>query len=905
MLTRLSVATSLVASLVISFAVASPVSAESGGGTTTATAAAMGQIAAGDRTNCTIVSERVACWGENGRGQIGDGTTTQRALATYVPGLTGVQSIAVSDRNTCVIVTGGGVKCWGDNTYGQLGNGAASSSNTTSPTSVCAVGGCGSGTLTGATQISMGFGFACALLGDGTVNCWGYNNVYQLGATSPSTSTLPITVSGVTGASSIASGREHTCVIVSGGSMKCWGEGQYGRLGDGGTSKSTLVNVNRAGVSSVTAIAATNTATCAIVAASKVKCWGGDAANEMGYSTGGDATPNVYDSNLSTTFPTQTPVTPRLGGVDLTAKAIDGGPHAVCIISLTDSLACWGSIAGLGIATGGTNFGSAFSSNWVSGMTSTTNVAVSTSTVCATNAATLKCWGAGPFGELGDNNASGGSSPSAAVNVVGLITQTVSFPTISTKSTSDSPFTLVATSSSGQDVSFASLTPAVCDENQVGQTWSLSIIGAGSCTVDATAAGGMVLGTYFAPASASQTFTVTAVAPVVTLDAASSVTTTTASISATLNPALSSTTGSFRYATTEDLSGAITAGASTTAANAGTVSVSAALTGLSPGVKYFYTYQATNSVGTTSAPVRSFTMVGFAPTATSGSATSISSSRVTLNASVTPGGLDTTVWFTWGQKSDLSDGARAEYRNISDVTAVDVSVTVTGLTESTRYYYRIEASNGLGSVKGDIKSFTASRPLGISVNDAAEFTNKKQVTIYATGPSGSTQVIISNDGGFGSSQTFSLTDGYAEIPWTLVASRDERLPKTVYARFVQRFGTQSSTNTDDIILDTTAPVMTGTTGTSTSASSGNVTVQGVRVSAAGAVKLTVRAKDANSGIGKVQVKGSSGGRPVDVTTGSPKATTRTVKVNTTKKKLWVRVVDRAGNVSKWVIVMVK
>jgi hypothetical protein len=167
-------------------------------------------------------------------------------------------------------------------------------------------------------------------------------------------------------------------------------------------------------------------------------------------------------------------------------------------------------------------------------------------------------------------------------------------------------------------------------------------------------------------------------------------------------------------------------------------------------------------------------------------------------------------------------------------------------------------------------------------------------------------VIISNDGGFKSSETFSLTDNYAEIPWNLVASRDERLPKTVYARFVQRFGTQSSNYSDDIILDTTAPVMTSTTGAATAPASDNVTVQAVGASAAkGAVRLTVKAKDVNSGIGKVQVKGSSGGSPVDVATGSPKATTRTVKVNTTKKKLWVRVVDRAGNVSKWVTVTVK
>jgi hypothetical protein len=394
---------------------------------------------------------------------------------------------------------------------------------------------------------------------------------------------------------------------------------------------------------------------------------------------------------------------------------------------------------------------------------------------------------------------------------------------------------------------------------------------------------------------------------VVTLAAASSVTTSTATLSATVNPALLSTTSAFKYSTKQDMSGATTAGSATTSANAGTVSRTASLTDLSPGTKYYFTFEATNSVGTTTATVQSFTMVGFAAAATTGSATSVSSSRATLNASVTPGGLDTTVWFTWGLKSDLSDGTKAEYRSISDLGATDVSVTVTGLTESTRYYYRVEASNGLGSAKGDIKSFTASRPVGITINNAAEFTNSRKVTVTATGPTGSTQVIISNDGGFGSSETFDLSEGTADIQWTLVASRDERLPKTVYARFVQRFGTQSSTNTDDIILDTTAPSMTGTTATATAPASGAVTVAGARAEAAkrGGVRMTVRASDKNSGIGKVQVKTSASGRITDIATSSPKAASRTVRVNTTKKRLWVRVVDRAGNPSKWVTVTVK
>ncbi|MEY3691263.1 MAG: hypothetical protein RJB57_918, partial [Actinomycetota bacterium] len=779
------------------------------------------------------------------------------------------------------------------------------SSSTTSPVDVCDIGSCSS-LLSGATQISMGFGFACALLSDTTVACWGSNDRYQTGSGAiTATQVWPSRITGLTGVTAISSGYEHTCAVVTGGSLTCWGDNKYGQLGDGTTSSSkvtSLVNVDRAGVTSVTAVAATTHATCVIAAAAKVKCWGGDSANELGY----DATqtsPNTYSFPMfgsPTVTAVHTPVTPQLGGTDITAKAIDGGPRAVCVISTGDALACWGSIAGMGVQTGGTNFGTAFSSNWVSGMTSTTNVAVSTSTVCATNAGTVKCWGAGPFGELGDSTT--GSSPSSAVSVLGLITQTVTFASIPAATTADGPIPLGATASSGQAVSYASLTPAVCDENQVGQNWTLVITGPGTCTIEATAAGGTVSGTYYASASASRSFTVTAVAPVVTLADASSVTTSSATLSGTLNPALLSTSGAFKYSTKEDMSGAVTAGSSTTAANAGTVNVTASLTSLSPGTKYFYTYEATNSIGKTTASVKSFTMIGFAPTVTTGSATSVSSSRATLNAVVTPGGLDTSIWFTWGQKSDLSDGTRVDYRTISDISSVDISVTVTGLSESTRYYYRIEANNGLGSVKGDIKSFTASRPVGITINNAAEFTNSRKVTVTATGPTGSTQVILSNDGGFGASQTFDLSDGTADISWTLVASRDERLPKTVYARFVQRLGTQSSTNTDDIILDTTAPTMSGASGSSTASSPSNVTAAAVRK---GAVSLRVRASDRNSGIGKVQVKTSSRGRITDVPTSNPKASSRTVRVNTTKTRLWVRVVDRAGNVSKWVTVTVK
>ncbi|MFM8871741.1 MAG: hypothetical protein ACKOFD_09215, partial [Actinomycetota bacterium] len=257
--------------------------------------------------------------------------------------------------------------------------------------------------------------------------------------------------------------------------------------------------------------------------------------------------------------------------------------------------------------------------------------------------------------------------------------------------------------------------------------------------------------------------------------------------------------------------------------------------------------------------------------------------------------------FTYGQKEDLSAGVSQSATVATSMVDTDVSPTVTGLVERTKYYFRVDATNSQGSARGETLSFTTSRPVGVSINEAAEFTNSRSVTVSVTGTTGSAQAILSNDGGFTDSKTFSLTDGSAEIPWTLIASKDERLPKVVYVKFVSRLGSTSTPYQDDIILDTTAPTMTSATATSTTSSPTAVTAAAAR----GGVRMTVRASDKNSGIGTVQVKTSSRGRVTDVPTSNPRATSRIVRINTTKKTLWVRVVDRAGNVSKWVTVTVK
>jgi alpha-tubulin suppressor-like RCC1 family protein len=79
-------------------------------------------VAAGSNHSCALTtSGAVKCWGDNTRGQLGDGTTTNHTTAEEVHGLSAVQAIAGGLEHTCALTTAGGAACWGANLAGQLG----------------------------------------------------------------------------------------------------------------------------------------------------------------------------------------------------------------------------------------------------------------------------------------------------------------------------------------------------------------------------------------------------------------------------------------------------------------------------------------------------------------------------------------------------------------------------------------------------------------------------------------------------------------------------------------------------------------------------------------------------------------------------------------------------------------
>ncbi len=166
---------------------------------------------------------RVWCWGANGEGQLGDGTTSRRTSAVWVPLPDAPTVVATGRAHTCAVAAGR-VYCWGRNIEGQLGDGT--SERRLRPTEVA--------DLEGVTHVVTGAAHSCALLETGRVRCWGQGGSGELGDGLQLDRSQPnFGVVGVDDAALLAAGARHTCAVLSSGEAVCWGTNGLGQLGDG------------------------------------------------------------------------------------------------------------------------------------------------------------------------------------------------------------------------------------------------------------------------------------------------------------------------------------------------------------------------------------------------------------------------------------------------------------------------------------------------------------------------------------------------------------------------------------------------------------------------------------------------------------------------------------------------
>ncbi|MCW1969492.1 MAG: hypothetical protein KIH69_015375, partial [Anaerolineae bacterium] len=218
----------------------------------------------------------VKCWGANAFGELGNNDHNNSSVPVDVTGLSsGVSAIAAGREHSCAVTTAGGVKCWGGNGAGQLGLGSTSVLSSAVPVDVPGLSG-------GVRAIAAGLTHTCAVMNSGAAKCWGSNDAGQLGNNSTTAAAAPVDVAGLnSGVSAIAAGWDHTCAVLANGGAKCWGANDFGKLGNGVFAASpTPVDVAGLG-SSVKALTLGNGHTCALVA-DGVKCWGWNQQGQLG-----------------------------------------------------------------------------------------------------------------------------------------------------------------------------------------------------------------------------------------------------------------------------------------------------------------------------------------------------------------------------------------------------------------------------------------------------------------------------------------------------------------------------------------------------------------------------------------------------------------------------------------------
>jgi alpha-tubulin suppressor-like RCC1 family protein len=341
------------------------------------------QVAVGfDHVCARTLDRRVYCWGANGFGQLGDGTTIDRSSPTLVPTLTDVAFVGAGDRGTCARTTAGDVYCWGNNGEGENGDGTTVTRS--SPVRV---------TLPGAaTFLVRGWSHNCALVG-GVLQCWGASRFLGLqDATMPALSPIPLSVPEAPIRGFAISG---PTLVTAGASVYAWGTNANGELGDGTT-------VDRAAPTAVIGLDAMTSAVaagafhgCARIGA-EVRCWGHNPEGEVG--------------NGNTITPVTSPVAVVLSGA---ARDLAVGFQHSCAILTDDTVKCWGR-NDFGEVGNGTTVPQP-TPVAVGGLSGVFKISTGQYTTCAivgTMASTdVRCWGRNDHGQLGDGTTTNSSVP--------------------------------------------------------------------------------------------------------------------------------------------------------------------------------------------------------------------------------------------------------------------------------------------------------------------------------------------------------------------------------------------------------------------------------------------------------------------------------------------------------------
>lgn len=355
-------------------------------------------IAAGARHTCVIhIGGSVSCWGANGFGQLGNGTSLPYAVPVKVEGIADAVAITAGSRHTCALHEDGSISCWGANDFDQLGS---STSDVEfiyfdAPTKVM--------DINDAIAVSADGNHTCAVHQDNTVSCWGFD---ALSRTDDNLGAVPQKLRGLSDVIDIAAGNDYTCALHEDSTISCWGDNERGQLGNDNSSTRSATPVSVEGIGDASAMAAGFLHSCAVHEGGSISCWGSNGDGQLGNGT---------------VFPSALPV-PVQGIADAIAVATSGhwSSGYSCALHQSGSVSCWGTNEE-GQLGNGTKSQSTVPVR-VEGITDAIDIATGWDHTCALHRnGTISCWGSNEDGKLGDGTETGWAVP---MQVEGLFNAT-------------------------------------------------------------------------------------------------------------------------------------------------------------------------------------------------------------------------------------------------------------------------------------------------------------------------------------------------------------------------------------------------------------------------------------------------------------------------------------------------
>ncbi|MFC3831351.1 MULTISPECIES: RCC1 domain-containing protein [Deinococcus] len=221
-----------------------------------------------------MTDDAVKAWGDNSFGQLGDGTNSN-VDRTFAPikGLSGVVAVSAGEDHSLALRSDGTVLAWGSNSRGQLSDASTYQYQRATPVAV--------GGLSGVISVTAGYWASLAIVSDGTVRAWGWNQNGQLGDGTTTDHLTPVAVKGLDNVVALATGEVHTLALRSDGTVRAWGFNGAAQLGDGTTTaRTTPVAVDD--LTDVVELAAGHGHSLALKADGTVEAWGNNIFGQLG-----------------------------------------------------------------------------------------------------------------------------------------------------------------------------------------------------------------------------------------------------------------------------------------------------------------------------------------------------------------------------------------------------------------------------------------------------------------------------------------------------------------------------------------------------------------------------------------------------------------------------------------------